>query len=63
MKCRSCGSEVTQVRGVTGRVITCGQCGWGRVELTGKPRWLAAAAETELVETGLKLWRAASISC
>ncbi len=40
MKCDSCGSEVTHLRGATGRVVICPRCGWGRVELADGDRSL-----------------------
>jgi anaerobic ribonucleoside-triphosphate reductase len=40
MKCESCGSEVTHLRGATGRVVVCPRCGWGKVELADGGRSL-----------------------
>jgi anaerobic ribonucleoside-triphosphate reductase len=40
MKCDSCGSEVSHLRGATGRVVVCPRCGWGRVELADGGRSL-----------------------
>jgi predicted RNA-binding Zn-ribbon protein involved in translation (DUF1610 family) len=36
--CRSCGSQLTHLQGVTGHVSTCPRCGWGRLELTRDER-------------------------
>lgn len=62
MRCESCGSEVTHLRGATGRVTICGRCGWGRVELAGRRRMLASVPREDLAEVGQKGWKAAGSS-
>lgn len=42
--CRSCGSQLTHLRGATGRVSVCPRCGWGKVELTGSESSLTPGA-------------------
>lgn len=36
--CGCCGSQLTHLRGATGRVSVCPRCGWSRVELTRDER-------------------------
>jgi hypothetical protein len=58
MRCRSCGSEVVQVRGLTGRLTICSRCGWGKVELTERRRLLRAVPADGLGDGEYKGWRA-----
>jgi hypothetical protein len=42
--CQSCGSHLTHLQGVTGRVSVCARCGWGRLELNSGERTLVVGA-------------------